>query len=65
MKVIRANELAEILSVSVPTIWRMEKRGDLPHKRKIGQRIVGWLKSDIDEWLNSRPIISDNNQLIE
>ena len=55
MKLIRPNELAEMLSVSLPTLWRMEKRGNLPPKRQISKRAVGWLDTDIKEWLESRP----------
>lgn len=54
MKIIRTNELAAILSVSKITIFRMSKRGELPPKIKISTRAVGWLESDIKEWLNER-----------
>jgi len=59
LSIIRPSELAEILSVNPVTIWRMEKRGDLPPRKKISNRCVGWLESDIKEWLESRP---DANQ---
>lgn len=56
LEVIRAKELSKILSVSLPTLWRMEKRGDLPRKVSISERAVGWLKSDIEAWLESKKI---------
>src|SRR5690625_1492081 len=44
MQIIRPAELAEILSVSKQTLWRMENRGDLPKRVKISKRAVaGWL----------------------
>lgn len=49
--IIRPSELAQRLGVSHPTLWRMEKRGDLPPRKKIGIRAVGWLTSDIEQWL--------------
>lgn len=55
MKILRPSQLAQILSVSKPTLWRMEKRGELPPRRKISKRTVGWLSSEIEEWLESRP----------
>lgn len=50
-KIIRPGELAEMLSVSTVTVWRMEKKGELPSRFKISNRAVGWLRSDIEEWL--------------
>jgi len=55
MKIIRPKQLAKILSVSTVTLWRMEKRGELPPRIKISTRAVGWLESDIKEWLKNRP----------
>jgi len=54
MKLIRPNQLAEMLSVSTVTLWRMEKRGDLPPRIKISERAVGWRESDIEAWLNEK-----------
>lgn len=50
--IIRPTELAQRLGVSHPTLWRMEKRGDLPPRKQIGPRAVGWLTTDIEQWLN-------------
>jgi prophage regulatory protein len=50
--IIRPTELAQRLGVSHPTLWRMEKRGDLPPRKQIGPRAVGWLTTDIEQWLS-------------
>ena len=55
LKIIRPADLADLLSVNRVTIWRMEKRGDLPPRKKITKGCVGWLQSDIVEWLDNRP----------
>lgn len=55
MKILRPGQLADMLGVSKTTLWRMEKRGELPQRIKISRRAVGWLESDIKEWLESRP----------
>ncbi len=54
LQIIRPTELAEILSVSKQTLWRMENRGELPKRVKISKRAVGWLESDIREFLESK-----------
>ncbi len=61
ISIIRPSELAEILSVSPVTIWRMEKRGELPPRKRISARCVGWLEDDIREWLESRPAADSRN----
>lgn len=52
--IIRPDQLAEKLQISKPTLWRMEKRGELPPKVKISSRACGWMSEDIDAWLESR-----------
>lgn len=59
LSIIRPHELSLLLSVSKPTIWRMEKRGELPPRKRISQGCVGWLESDIEEWLRNRPAASE------
>lgn len=49
-RVVRPGELAERLGVSRVTLWRWERAGELPPKRRIGPNVVGWLQSEIDEW---------------
>ncbi|WP_340104884.1 helix-turn-helix transcriptional regulator [Rhodohalobacter sp. 8-1] len=58
MKIIRPYQLMEKLSVSRTTLWRMEQRGELPSRRQISQRLVGWLESDLESWLKSRPLVN-------
>jgi prophage regulatory protein len=54
MKIIRRTILADKLGVSLPTLWRMEKAGNLPPKIRIGLRAVGWRESDIEAFIQSR-----------
>lgn len=53
--IIRPKHLCEILSVSRTTLWRMENEGELPARKQISKRNVGWLESDIEKWLQKRP----------
>jgi predicted DNA-binding transcriptional regulator AlpA len=53
-EIIRPKELAEMLTLSVPTIYRMYNNGQLPPKLKISSHAIGWLRSDIEEWLLQR-----------
>lgn len=55
LKVLRVSDLADILNVNRVTIWRMEKRGELPPRKKFTSRCVGWRQSTIEDWFDSRP----------
>jgi prophage regulatory protein len=37
------------------TLWRWEKNGQFPRRRKLGGRSVGWLRNEVLEWIASRP----------
>jgi predicted DNA-binding transcriptional regulator AlpA len=55
LNIIRPAELAKILSVSTATLWRMERRNELPPRKQISRRVVGWVESDLIQWLKERP----------
>lgn len=52
----RPSELAEALGVSRTTLFRMEKRNELPPRRKISESTRGWPRSEIEEWINDLPV---------
>ena len=54
--ILRPKELAEALDISRSTLYRMEKRGELPKRRKISENTRGWPRSEIIEWLENRPV---------
>jgi prophage regulatory protein len=54
VKIIRVKHLAAKIGLSVSTIWRMEKAGLFPKRRRISAGAVGWLESEVDEWLKTR-----------
>ncbi|MFH5885436.1 helix-turn-helix transcriptional regulator [Halalkalibaculum sp. DA3122] len=54
LSLIRPNELADLLSISIPTLYRMINNGELPPKVRIGKRAVGWHRSQIEDWMDER-----------
>jgi len=54
-KIIRKTELLELVKLSRSTIWRLEKQGSFPKRRRISRRLVGWLLSEVEDWIASRP----------
>jgi prophage regulatory protein len=55
-QIVRAKEITAITSLHRTTIERMEKAGLFPKRFRLGARSVGWLKHDIDAWIESRAL---------
>lgn len=55
LRILRTNEVSEMLGISRATLWRWARQGLLPPKRIIGPNSVGWFESEILGWLESRP----------
>ena len=54
LRVIRRQEMLNMIGVSSVTQWRMEKAGLFPARLKLNRSSVGWLLSEVEEWLVSR-----------
>lgn len=54
-RILRAAELAERLGISRVSLWRWERERRMPPKRIVGPNVVGWLESEIEEWIASLP----------
>lgn len=52
-QVLRWPKVREITGKSRTTIWRDEREGRFPKRVKLGMRAVGWLRSDLEAWLES------------
>jgi prophage regulatory protein len=53
-KIVRETECKALTGLSRVTRWRMEQVGNFPKRRQISPGTVGWLLSDIQQWLKSR-----------
>lgn len=53
--VLRPKAVRRHLSLSRSAIRARLADGDFPVPIKLGPRAIGWLRSDIDAWLASRP----------
>ena len=48
-----ARDVAERLSVSVRTLWRMAARGDLPRPIRYNRKLVRWKTVDVTRYIET------------
>jgi len=54
LEIVRKREVCEMLGVSPATLWRWTRRQDFPAPVKLGPNTVGWLVSEINDWVVAR-----------
>jgi prophage regulatory protein len=55
MKILKLKEIVQLTGLSRVTIWRMEQRGEFPQKISLSPNRVGWIDSEVFDWIRSRP----------
>ena len=53
-KIIRLPEVKGRTGLSTSTIYLQMTKGVFPKAISLGERAVGWLEADIDQWLDNR-----------
>ena len=59
-RIIRWPEVHERVGYCRTNIYYLIQSGDFPAPIKLGRRAVGWLESDIENWIDSRIEQSQN-----
>lgn len=55
--VLRKKEAATICGISVATLDRMRLSGDFIKPIQLGERAIGFLRKDVDDWITSRLVL--------
>ncbi len=58
-RALRASEVERMAGLSRTTIWRRERDGTFPRRRRSGG-IVYWLETEVREWLRAQPAAEDS-----
>ena len=53
-KVLRLPSVKELTGLSRSTIYLRIKNGEFPKPISLGDRAVGWLEKDVDDWLDQK-----------
>ena len=51
LKFLRFHSVRDRTGLSRSTIWRLERRGEFPKHRRISANAVGWLETEINDWM--------------
>lgn len=54
LRFLRQPQVLARVGVAWITIMRWEAAGLFPKRRKLGERVVGWVEAEIDEWCASK-----------
>jgi len=54
--VVRKGDLQGLLGLHFVTVMRMEAAGQFPPRRQLSDGTVGWLRSEVEAWLEARPV---------
>ena len=60
-QVLSRRDVATILSISLPTLWRMKKSGAFPPAMQISAGRVGWSACVVRAWLAARGMTNHTN----
>ncbi|MEY3534215.1 MAG: hypothetical protein RI979_2239 [Pseudomonadota bacterium] len=51
---IRSGEIATIVPYSMNHIRRLVEAGQFPTRVRVGANRVGWVRAEVEQWLNDR-----------
>lgn len=54
-RLLRTPEVCERVGVGRTTLWRWEAEERFPRRRQVGGNVVGYLESEVNAWIASRP----------
>ena len=55
VRILRLPEVVAITGLSGTSIWRHERDGRFPRRRRLGVTLVGWRSDEISEWIDALP----------
>ena len=56
-RLLRQPEVLDRVGLSRTTVWKLEREGLFPQRRRITGNLVGWLDTEIEEFVTSREIV--------
>ena len=60
MQLLRLSDVTKLTGLSRATVYRLVEKDRFPHPRRIGDRAVAWVNSEVEEWADGLPIANQN-----
>ena len=57
-RIVREPERREITGISRVQWWRLERKGQVPKRVRLGENSVGWQLSELLDWVRSLPKVT-------
>ncbi len=54
LKILRRPQVEKATGLAKSSIYEKIERDEFPRPIKLGERAVGWLESDVKDWLNAK-----------
>jgi prophage regulatory protein len=55
-RMLRLPEVVELTGLSPTTLWRRERNGEFPRRRRLGSTLVAWRSDEVAEWMERLPL---------
>ena len=55
VRMLRLPQVVEMTGLSQTTIWRREKAGQFPRRRRLGPTLVAWRSDEVQAWIEALP----------
>jgi len=54
LEIVREPERYKMMGLGRVQMWRLERAGRVPRRIQLGENSVGWLRSELEQWLAQR-----------
>ena len=54
-RLLTVREVAKIVGLGVPTVWKWVASGGFPAPIKLSSRATRWRSDEVESWIESRP----------
>jgi predicted DNA-binding transcriptional regulator AlpA len=58
VRILRTSEVLQTTGLSRTSVWRLERAGKFPARRRITSGAVGWRSDEVQQWVTSRSSVS-------
>jgi prophage regulatory protein len=56
LRMLRQPEVLQLTGYSETTLWRREREGKFPRRRRLGGNLVAWRSDEVEAWMESLPL---------